>query len=416
MQENLHKNQLDELADEGWMQMKDLLQKHGLEEKKKPGIIAFWVYRTGALTACILLAISAFIYFSDSKMENKNIARIDNHNPASSSKKESIKINSENKKNEKHLSDNPIQSKSGIQKNDQSNRATKTIIQNIHTSPNTIYIPAIGQKEKIDNHVFTSYVKNIKKEQASIKMNFKNYSKIDFSKNFTQPDLKINATNEEIKLPVEFYGGAGFNISGKEKNKSAFSISRINIHPSARIIFPLNQKLSIQTGLYAFSSIKSKEAMTKEKELVNNINANLYYKINTTNIVKTVYFEVPVTVQYHLSKNWTAGGGLKISRLNTFDVKEVKESYDYNENITATSIERYVAMGTTGTQALKNKLTIKKWEPGLVLETTYKKGPVLFSAGFHYGLSPSITIKNPNGITNHFKNDYFKLGVQYRIK
>ncbi len=420
MQDNLHTNQMDELASEGWTQMKDLLQKHDLEEKKKPGMIAFWAYRIGGIAACILLAVAAFTYFSNSQTDHKNIAHLKNNNlPIISPQKE----NTENDKNDKnaHITEKTESTNSGNlklhqAKTNQPNPATRIIIQNIHHSPNTIYLPVIGQDEKIDKLVLTSFARKIKEGQESIKVNFKNPAKIDSLKNLKRPDLKIDSKKKTGKLPVEFYAGAGFNISGKKSHQNVVSASRINIHPSVRVIFPLNDKFSIQTGLYAFSSINAKEASAKEKELVNNINANLYYKINTTNIVKAAYFDVPITINYKLSKNWTAGTGLEISRLHKFDVKEVEESYDYNENLTATSVERFVGISTYGAQALKNKITIKKWEPRLVLETTFKTGPLLLSAGYHYGLSSSITIKEPNGTTNHFKNEYFKVGVQYQLK
>lgn len=409
---------MDELASEGWAQMQDLLTKHGLEEKKNPKTIAFWAFRIGGLAACILLAIATYTFFYHPGTDHKNIAHVENTSVvAPLLKKETAENKEEIKTSEKNTTSNTVTSKNSSPKITHANKATKINIQSIHQSPNTIYLPVVGQNEKIDKIVRTSYVGKVKADEEDIKGKFKYPLKIDSLKEFDIPVLELNTQKKTTKLPVEFYAGAGFNISGKSKNQPAFSTSGISIHPSARIILPLNEKFSIQTGLYAFSSINAKEASAKEKELVNNLNANLYYKINTTNIVKAGYFDIPVTLNYHLSKSWTAGAGLEISRMYKSDVKEVEESYDYNENITATLIERYVSAASTfGSPALKNKITIKKWEPRFVLETTLKKGPFLFSAGYHFGPSPSITMKELNGGTNHFKNEYIKIGVQYKIR
>lgn len=415
MQENLDTNQMDELATEGWAQMKDLLQMHGLEETKKPGVIAFWAYRIGGLAACILLAVAAYTFFFKSGFGNKDIAHVENKNlTATSSQKEMTGNNKENKTMAKTGSIASEKRLSGTPQNNKTPLATKINIQKILQSPNTIFLPAPGQTEKINKIVLTSFARKINQQEEKLRVPIP--ENIDLPKAPLSSSLKKEEKLPKGNLQVELYAGAGFNISGKRNHQPDFSLSRINIHPAVRVVFPLNKKLSLNTGVYAFSSINAREASSEEKELVNNVNANLYYTINKASMLKASYFEIPVTLNYHLTKNWTAGAGLEISRLYQFNVKETEKSYDYNENITATNIDRNITVGTLAAPAKKDKISLKKWDPGLVLETTVKTGPLLFSAGYHYGLSPSITINEVNGSTNHFRNEYFKVGIQYQMK
>ncbi len=415
MHENLDTNQMGELATEGWTQMKDLLQKHGLEEKKKPRLILFWAYRIGGLAACILLAIVAYTFFIKTEPAQKNIAHLQyKHLRTPSSKEENTKNNKEGLtagKTGSIKSENKI---SGAPHNRQTPSTTKINIREILESPNTILLPGPGQVERINEIIMTSYAPKIIVQKKSLGVPLP--QNLDFLKEPLPFSLVKDEKLAKVNLPVELYAGAGFNISGKRNQQADFNLSQINIHPSLRIVFPLNKKLSLNTGLYAFSSITAREASTEEKELVNNVNANLYYTLNKASILKASYFEIPVTLNYHLSKNWTAGTGLEISRLYQFNVKETEESYDYNENITATNVDRNVTVGTLAAPATKDKISLNKWDPRLVLETTFKTGPLLFSAGYHYGLSPSISINEANGTINHFKNDYYKVGIQYRMK
>ena len=416
MQENADTNHINELANEGWSQMKDLLQKHGLEEKKKPGMIAFWTYRIGGLAACILLAIGAYTFFFQSGLDDKNIAHVKNRNiTVPTSKKESLIGNKKSEIAGKTGSTQFENINSGNHKKNQTPLAAKINIEKLLEAPNTIILPAPAEAERINKLIRTSFALKINQQQNKVSMFLP--VKIDIPKQPLTFSLnKVYEQHLKVKLPVELYAGAGFNISGKRNHQPDFNLSQINIHPAVRLVVPLNKKLSLHTGLYAFSSVNALEASTEKKELVNDVNANLYYTINKASMMKASYFEVPVTLNYHLSTNFTAGAGVEISRLYQFSVKETEKEYDYNENITATNLDRNITVSTLAAPAKKDKISLEKWDPRMVIETTFKKGPLLFSAGYHFGFSTSVTTEETNGTTNHFKNDYFKVGIQYQIK
>jgi hypothetical protein len=95
-------------------------------------------------------------------------------------------------------------------------------------------------------------------------------------------------------------------------------------------------------------------------------------------------------------------------------VKEQKESYDYNNRLFETTTNTYSGPARiSGT--FEKKVAIKSFEPRLILETDFKRGDWLFSAGYFYGTEKSITLQQPNGTSQHYRNKYIKLGVQYRL-
>lgn len=258
---------------------------------------------------------------------------------------------------------------------------------------------------------------------------------IENSLNISIPpsDLHIdNEINNEIKIhksnsvapkksksdskKIEIFSGAGFNISVGNNNTHSFNLSGLNIHPGATVIFPLSRKWSLHSGISAFSTIHGKEVITKEKELVNNFAGNVYYNINTTSIIKASYFDVPLTLHYSLSKNWSVGSGLQFSKLYKVSIKEEKESFDYNNTLASATVAQYNRTPVAATAVFEKKVEIKKFEPRFVAEANYERHRFLFSAGYYYGLGKTITVKDANNSMHEYRNEYFKLGIQYKIK
>jgi len=93
----------------------------------------------------------------------------------------------------------------------------------------------------------------------------------------------------------------------------------------------------------------------------------------------------------------------------------VKESYDYNNTLYSATVDRYNASPMIARAAFQKKIEIKKMEPRLMIETNLQQGPFLFSAGYYYSLDKSIILKDGYNSSHQYRNEYFKLGVQYRI-
>jgi hypothetical protein len=227
------------------------------------------------------------------------------------------------------------------------------------------------------------------------------------------PSLTIpKKIKNNVTRKVQFFAGAGINIS--EGDKNSFSLHNFNIHPGFTVIIPFTQKLSLHTGLWAFSTLHIKEASTKERELVNTINP--YYNINTTSIVKASYFDLPLTMHYSINSNWSVGAGLQLSKLYRINIKEKKESYDYNNLLFSSTVNLYNPTPARAAAIFQKKVEVKKYEPRLVIETNFNYHNWLFSAGYYYGTGKTITLKDANNMPHHYRNEYFKCGVQYRIR
>lgn len=220
-----------------------------------------------------------------------------------------------------------------------------------------------------------------------------------------------NSFSKKIKL----FAGIGVNVPVGGKYAHLFDVNDFNIHPSVTVIIPLTQKLNLHAGIFAFSTIHGKEVSAEEKELVNNINSNVYYNINTTSIIKASYFDLPITLHYSINKNWSVGSGVQLSKLYKVSIKEEKESFDYNNTLYAASVAQYTATPVAASAAFQKNVEIKKIEPRFVAEANLQQGHFLFSAGYYYSLDKSIILKDSYNSSRQYRNEYFKLGIQYRI-
>ena len=219
-----------------------------------------------------------------------------------------------------------------------------------------------------------------------------------------------------VKRP-ELFVGAAINSPGGNDFSHSFNLNEFNLHPSFSAVFSLSRKFSLHTGLEAFSVIHGKTVSAKEKELVNNVAfPGVYYDISTISIIKASYFDIPLTVDYSINRNWSVGGGFQLSKLYKVNMKEEKESFNYNNTLYATSITRYNASPMGARAAFQKKVEIKKLEPCLIAETNFKSGRLLFSAGYYYGLGKSIQLKDNYNNSEQFRNQYFRFSIRFRIK
>jgi len=149
--------------------------------------------------------------------------------------------------------------------------------------------------------------------------------------------------------------------------------------------------------------------------LVNNFASNVYYNINTKSIIKASYFDVPLTLHYSINKNWSVGSGLQLSKLYKVSIKEEKESFNYNNTLASASAYQYNRSPMAAAAVFQKKVEIKKFEPRFIAETNFEQHRFLFSAGYYYGLGKTITVKDANNSSHEYRNEYFKLGIQYKI-
>lgn len=403
MEENInHIDDMQKLADEGWKQMHETLRQHGLTSTE-PVIPASSKKRNISLliAACIFF----FLIFT--------YPYILNHNSYVSS---NLKAKTGNSFSKKSGTETKTDNSVSFEENE-SPSLTSQQKHLIRQKINEVFLES--QKE-----YFGQSFQNEKKILLQ-KFSIEKIHQIEVSPSDSPINsaIKIEKTIPAQKKPgntfskrVKLFAGASANISSIGKtNGHLFDFKDLNIHPSVTLIIPLTKKLNLHTGLSAFSTIRGREVSAKEKELVTNLNSNVSYNIKTTSIIKASYFDLPVTLHYSINKNWSVGSGIQLSKLYKVNIKEEKESFDYNNTLYSATVAQYNASPMIARAAFQKKLEIKKIEPRFVAETNLYQGNFLFSAGFFYSLDKSIILKDGYNSSHQYRNEYFKLGVQYRI-
>lgn len=396
-----HNTEIQKLAETGWKQMHETLIQHGLSSDKTTLAVSSKKRNIFLLiAACIFLFLiftypfilndsSYFSYHQKPDSQNsllkKAVTDVISGDRNSFEDNESTVLTSEQKKLiRKKMNADFLQSQKENFKRFSQNEKRYLLQQLSVKKTSQIEIP--GSSDPIDT--------TIKIEK---KVPLENQPQKSFSKK------------------VKLFAGAGINLPVGNKYANPFDVSNLNIHPAVTVIIPLTQKLNLHTGLSAFSTIHGKEVSTEEKELVNNINSNVYYSINTTSIIKTSYFDLPITLHYSINKNWSVGSGVQLSKLYKVSIKEEKESFDYNNTLNSASVAQFTTTVMAARDAFQKKAEIKKIDPRFVAETNLQQGHFLFSAGFYYSLEKSIILNDSYNITHQYRNEYFKLGIQYRI-
>jgi hypothetical protein len=393
---------MQQLADEGWLQMKELLRKEGLTEEKTVPVSFPKRSRLFFIIAACLLAFVICLYpfqlqniFKTSHLADEDFVenKVRNKEPDTHILKEKT-IKERSKLPGKMI--NP-----------------KRIILN---SSNTVYVPSSKNDPLfLDSLVKVSLAKKVYSQPTGFVTDLKIIGQTDSIKQQPFSGRKNERAKKSFPQKIQIYAGAATNVPSVNNSPLSFDLSKPNIHPSITLIIPFDNTFSLHTGLYAMSTIHGKKVSTTERETINNMSANLNYNINTTSIIKASYFDLPITIHYQFAKQWSVGTGIQFSNLYKVNVKEQKESYDYNNRLFETTTNTYSSGPASISGTFEKKVAIKSFEPRLVLETDFRKGDWLFSAGYFYGTGKSITLQQRNGTSQQYRNKYFKLGIQYRL-
>jgi hypothetical protein len=382
---------MHQLAEEGWKQMHEILR-----EKKLIAAIP------GPLPAkrrnrLFLIAAILFIFLLSAPfIWNKN-SHFSSRSPISK---------------ERHEAENavvPVPSLSKAPKdNGQSLSGTKNQKQFFHEKIRA----ELPELKKQDNFVYLQGLKAHILHKLSVAKD--KYLSPD-TDGWIDPSITIRKTLSASRKPeprtpfskkAQIFAGGGLNISGGKT---------INLHPGATLIIPLSRKFSLHTGIWAFSTTHGTKVSTQERELVSNSSSSVSYNINTTSIIKASYFDVPVTLHYALNSHWSAGGGLQLSKLYKVSIKEQKEGFDYNNIRIQSTVQQFSASPSGVPSGFQKKVEVKKFEPRLVAETNFRQGRFLLSFGYYYGIGKTIVLKDAVNSSHQYRNEYFKLGVQYGI-
>jgi len=383
MENDNDKKNIQQLAETGWKQMHEMLRQQGLSvddgdlapASEKRNLFPL-------LAACVfLILIFSFPYILNDKIldDATYSSVVSKSNTAASSFSKKKTIISLSGKNISAAQQAPFNLKK----------------RNIFVTKSKAEVAATEKNKPVASKLFEEEVYSQRAFAQEIplalfsKQEFKSDTILNTASHFLFKQKKPENT---VSKKAQFFAGAGINIATGNMNSNSF-FDGINIHPGFTVAIPLTKKLSLHSGLWAFSSVHGKEVSLKERELVNNINSNLYYNINTTTIIKASYFDVPVTLHYSIHKNWSVGSGLQLSRLYKISIREQKESFDYNNTLFSATVDQFNATPARAAIAFPRKVEINKFEPRFVAETNLQQGKWLFSAGYYYGLGKSVTLK-----------------------
>jgi long-subunit fatty acid transport protein len=188
----------------------------------------------------------------------------------------------------------------------------------------------------------------------------------------------------------------------------------MNVHPSFTAMIPLSEKISLHTGIRAFSTIHQRGASIRETSSVPSLNN---YAINTTSIIKASYFDVPLVLHYAINRQWSLGGGIQLSEFYRLNIREENQNYNLSNSVITTTTMQYSANAAqlTAPLNLNQKVIIKKTEARLMAEVTLHKSRWLFSAGYYYGIGKNIELKDASGQDNLYRNEYLKAGIEYQL-
>ena len=322
-----HISEMQRLAETGWQQMHETLLEHGMISEY-PGQAIHANKKIGFLliAACVFfILIFCYPYILNN---NPEISLSANKNLPSFSVNEITRQPAS--ENNNHPGESSMAPTSSLQRRWVYQKINAAFAQ--YTRENTL---KLFQNQKV------RLLEKFNNEQKE-KIIMPSYDgPIDTSVKFERTNLLLKKNPNTFSKKIQIFAGAGMNISSAKNYADAFNSNSLNVHPEISVIIPVNKKLSIHTGLSAFSTVHGKEVSAKEKEIVNNFNSNVYYNINTTSIIKASYFDLPLTLHYALNEKWSIGSGLELAKLYKVNIKEEKQSYDYNNTLASATVSVY---------------------------------------------------------------------------
>ncbi len=369
--------EMQQLAEKGWMQMQEMLRQHALNAEapvlapssKKRNFLPL-------IAACLFFSLiftCFFIFNNQHHIEDVNAgSKTSNHSKTV--------VNDSTTTAKPPVTTIPQVATSEIisqEKNNLPGKLNTAFIQSPkvqftegkQTQADVVKQPESAASKKISTEKLST--EKLSTETITSKPGLKE----DTATNILNPDSlpKTRKPKIPVSKKIRLFAGAGLNVPAWNKNPNSFPLTNLNIHPGFTIVVPLTEKLSLHSGLWAFSTVHGREVSAKEQQLVNNLGSNLYYNITTTSIIKASYFDIPLTLHYSINKNWSVGSGLQLSKLYKVNIREQKESYDYNNMRMMATTEQYSSTPSQAAAALQKKLEIKKYEPRFVVEANFEE-------------------------------------------
>lgn len=218
------------------------------------------------------------------------------------------------------------------------------------------------------------------------------------------------STGDVSRLKPSFYVGAAINFSGKK----SISFENRSVHPVMGAQLNVTNRLFIEGGFALFSAVSRKQQVSIGKEYVYNRADDIYYRNYTTDVVRVNYIDIPVTLNYRVTNSFVLGAGMEISRLYKSRIYEKKETYNFSEEITSAEQSTFMSSSST-VGSFPRQVEVSGWDPRFLLQAGWSKGNWEAVGKYHAGLQNAVKILNGGSVMHEYDNTFMSLELRYRL-
>lgn len=320
-------------ATEGWEAMQSLLDAHTAE--KRPGTI-FLVIKRSAVAAAILALIGLLLWpsvfnFQPAATVDQKIVRTPNSFPKKILPPATGKASARPQLIAKAEKKPPVAARSLYNATDRP--ASLPVASNPGYS---FTLPALMSPVEITTpNVAALSANTLKLQTPSLPNHNKRIytaqllSRRNTDLNNEENDNTENSHPLHISLRLKANGGSSFGKSQQNFNP-VLKGTPVDIYPAVYVSKKFSDKVGIQAGLAVVSPVDISNA-SLNRSIANPGRTAVAMAVETRDnfeISRLYYVDVPVTVQYHLSKRFTVGSGLQLSILEKIIGR--RQRVDYN--------------------------------------------------------------------------------------
>jgi hypothetical protein len=233
---------------------------------------------------------------------------------------------------------------------------------------------------------------------------------------FDVPSARKNATEHPhgVNVAVQLNRNMAGHVSQSEQQ-----LYDLPVYPSLLASVNISQKFSLSTGISAFTPGNFGSTATPPQSLVmsGSTEPTNFSVVNGKETIRQAYYwQVPVTLNFSLRKNLTLSAGTSLAFLQKVLIQRDETAYSYSPSVnTSTNTSRSLlsadALSNTSAGAT---YSVRRFDPRMVLGAQYQLNR--FQIGVQYGrsISNSVVFKNaPDGKGN--KNEILNFSVGYNL-
>jgi len=405
-------------AEEGWMQMEQLLDKHMPARRRR--IIAYWPY--GVAASLLVAATVAVFYFKtnnnhqpavatkeqktgSSQQQDNNPALQKEDNQVTAQPENNIAYRKQNNSLDNHYTLRSLSSNPSKNIADYSTGAERTVTENNQAviAPNnaTNALPST-----VENAI--TGITGDNSITASTENNNKNKQQVLPADNLPTPSLIKPA--KQSKGSWNFSAGMGVNMA------TAGNTQSLQPYPVAEAKYNINNRLFVSAGVAPYAPTTASASGVDKSTIVNDLAQNVSHYDERTTYSRVNYLDVPLMAGVHITKNFSLQGGVQVSWMLNSKSQKTYETYDLMMNRVETTTTMQANIGPTfnaGTIVEKeSEISVRKTDYRYVAGLQYSLKKATIGLQYQQGLQPVLYGANSSGK----KNNLVSLKVNFRIK